>query len=60
MADIDVVQKRSGARVWFWVILAIAALVILFLLMMGADTTVTEEPINPVSHLTAAAAAWQT
>ncbi|HEY8536752.1 MAG TPA: hypothetical protein VIL25_09885 [Vicinamibacterales bacterium] len=64
MADIDVVQKRSSARIWFWVVLAIAALLILFLLMMaGGDRTVTEPQRAPISHLPEAApsvAAWQT
>ncbi len=60
VADIDVVHKRSGARIWFWVVLAIAALVILFLLLMGGDRT-TEQQMNPVSHVPAASTpAWQT
>ena len=61
MADIDVVQKRSGSRAWIWLVLALIALAIILFMMMGQDATPTDNPVQPISGIPAATATgWMT
>jgi len=45
MADIDVVKKSSRAWIW-WILALVVALVLIWMLMMGADTGTTQRPIS--------------
>jgi bacteriorhodopsin len=61
VADIDVVQKRSGSRAWIWLVLALIALAIILFMMMGPDATQTDNPVQPISAIPAATATgWMT
>jgi len=45
MADIDVVKKSSRAWIW-WIVALVVALLLIWMLMMGADTGTTQRPIS--------------
>lgn len=45
MADIDVVKKSSRAWIW-WIVALVVAFLLIWMLMMGADTGTTQRPIS--------------
>jgi hypothetical protein len=61
MADIDVVQKKGGAGWVMWVVLALVAVGILWMLMRGRDQGEQQsdlgDPVRQTISVVAAAAA---